>query len=172
MKNALIVLALCLISAAPCVAQQSQDNLPASAADIERYFAVMHLRQQMKDLTVAVSAQMREMMHEQIQKQPNLPPGTEARMDKMFDATLQKVPIDATLQAVVPVYQKYFTKGDVNALIAFYSSPTGKKVLAEMPQITRDAMQAESGVVRKYMADTMQDVQAQMAQMIKKQQTH
>jgi len=163
MKKTLVVAALCLVWVAPCLAQQAQDNQPASAADIERYFQVMHIRDQMKDMMTAMSAQMRQIMHEQLQKNPNLPPDAQQQMDKM----LQKLPTEEILQAMVPVYQKYLTKGDVNSLIAFYSSPTGQKMLSEMPQITKDGMQAESGIMRQYMEDTMKEVQAQIAQMQK-----
>lgn len=34
-------------------------------------------------------------------------------------------------EAMVTVYQKHFTKSDVEALIGFYSSPTGQKMLRE-----------------------------------------
>ena len=34
------------------------------------------------------------------------------------------------MQAMVPAYQKHFTKGDIDNLVAFYSSPTGEEVIA------------------------------------------
>ncbi|HVB85437.1 MAG TPA: DUF2059 domain-containing protein [Candidatus Dormibacteraeota bacterium] len=170
MKKILVVVALCLVCVAPCLAQESQDNQPASAADIERYVEVMHIRDQMKDMMTAMSAQMRQIMHEQLQKTPNLPPGAQQQMDKMYDAMLQKLPTEEILQAMVPVYQKYLTKDDVNSLIAFYSTPTGQKVLAEMPQITKDGIQAESGIMRQYMDEAMKEAQAQITQMQKNQE--
>jgi hypothetical protein len=54
---------------------------------------------------------------------------------------------------MVPVYQKHLTKGDVDALVAFYSSPTGKKFLIEMPAITSESMQAITPLVQKTMGD-------------------
>jgi Uncharacterized protein conserved in bacteria (DUF2059) len=54
--------------------------------------------------------------------------------------------------------------------IAFYSTPTGKKTLAEMPAITQEAMQASSGVMQTYMEHAMQEVQDQIAQMLKEAQ--
>jgi len=42
----------------------------------------------------------------------------------------------------VPVYQKHFTNGDINNLIAFYSTPTGQKFLHEMPAVTAETMRA------------------------------
>ena len=40
-----------------------------------------------------------------------------------------------------PIYHKYLTLADINALIDFYNSPVGKKVISVMPQITQEAMQ-------------------------------
>ncbi len=35
-------------------------------------------------------------------------------------------PWDDFLESMVPVYQKHFPKGDVDTLMAFYSTPTGQ----------------------------------------------
>ncbi len=45
---------------------------------------------------------------------------------------------------MVPVYEKHLTKGEVDALVAFYSDPKGQKILNEMPAMTSEAMQAAS----------------------------
>ncbi|MGA2509568.1 MAG: DUF2059 domain-containing protein [Candidatus Acidiferrales bacterium] len=180
MKRLPWVLALCIVWATTCVAQQapaaapstaaSAADQPATNADIERYYDAMHIRDLMKSTMDAVSKQMRQMMHDQLQKTPNLPPDAEEQMNKMYDKMMQKMPIDDLLQAMEPVYAKHFTKGDVDSMIAFYASPTGKKMLAEMPAITQEAMQASSGVIRKYMDQTMQEIQDQIAQMQKSSQ--
>jgi uncharacterized protein len=167
MKHLTAVLALCLLSATACVAQQSAADQPATKADIDRYYDAMHVRDLMKSTMDAVSQQVRKMMHDQLQKTPNLPPNAEEQMNKFYDKTLAEVPIDDLLDAMEPVYAKHFTKGDIDAMIAFYSTPTGKKSLAEMPAITQEAMQASSGVMQKYMDHVMQQVNEQIAQMQK-----
>ena len=119
MKSALVIAALCLLPAAPCLAQQAQldqSSQPASAADIERYFEVMHLRQQMKDTLAAVSTEMRQIMNQQLQKAPNLPPDAEKQMNEFYDTELQKLPTEQILETAIPVYQKYLSEGDVDAL--------------------------------------------------------
>jgi len=40
---------------------------------------------------------------------------------------------------MTPVYQKYLTQSDLEAIIEFYSSPVGKKYAASQPKITKDA---------------------------------
>ncbi|HXX19761.1 MAG TPA: DUF2059 domain-containing protein [Candidatus Acidoferrum sp.] len=170
MKRLPIVLVLCLFAATTCVAQQSDADQPATKADIDRYYDAMHVRDLMKSTMDAVSKQMRQMMHDQIQKTPNLPPDAEEQIDKMYDKMLKQMPIDELLDAMEPVYAKHFTKGDIDAMIAFYSTPVGKKMLAEMPAITQEAMAASSGVIRKFMDQAMQEAQDQLAQMQKSAQ--
>ena len=68
---------------------------------------------------------------------------------------------------MVPVYQKHLTKGDVEALVAFYSTPTGQKLIKEMPQILAESMQNMMPVLRKQIDTLNQRVQEDIAAMIK-----
>jgi len=72
---------------------------------------------------------------------------------------------------MIPVYQKHLTKGDVDGLVAFYSSPTGEKMLKEMPAIMSESMQAASGVMQDMMAKMTQRVNDEIAQMQKPDDT-
>ncbi len=166
-RRILVLLALCLIPTSVCLAQQSDADQPATVADINRYFEATHVRELMKSTMETVSKQMRQMLHAQIQNTPNLPPDAEERMDKMFDGVLQNMPVDDLLNAMAPVYAKHFTKGDIDAIVAFYSTPAGQKMVAEMPAVTQESMQASSGVIRKYMDDTMRQLQTQIEEMQK-----
>jgi len=167
MKRAFLALCLCLLFASAAFAQQDAANAPASQQDIERYFDTMHVRDMMNNMMSAMEKQTRQMVHQQMQKQPNLPPDAEARLDKMMDDTFKDLPIDELLKAMIPVYQKHLTKGDVEALTVFYSSPTGQKILKEMPAMTTEAMQASSGIMQRMMAKTMQHAQDEIAQLQK-----
>jgi hypothetical protein len=53
----------------------------------------------------------------------------------------QNMPMDEMLQAMIPAYQKHLTEGDINYLIAFYSSPTGAKLVRELPEMMAEGMQ-------------------------------
>lgn len=169
-RRIVVVLVLCVIPSAVCLAQQSDADQPATIADINRYFEATHVREMMKSTMDTVSKQMRQMLHAQIQNTPNLPPDAEERMDKMFDGALQNMPIDDLMKAMAPVYAKHFTKGDIDAIVAFYSTPAGQKMVAQMPAVTQESMQASSGVIRKYMDDTMRQMQTQIEEMQKDDQ--
>ncbi len=69
---------------------------------------------------------------------------------------------------MVPAYQKHFTKGDMDALIAFYSTPTGQKVLRELPAVTAEGMQAMMPIMRKSVDKMTERAENEVAQMMKK----
>jgi hypothetical protein len=171
MKRPVLALLACLLFASISFAQQTDANAPASKADIERYLDVMHSRQMMKDMMEVMAVQMHKMVHEQILKQPNLPPDAEERLNKLTDGVYKEMPIDELIDVMIPVYQKHLTKGDVDGLVAFYSSPTGEKMLKEMPAIMSESMQAASGVMQDMMAKMTQRVNDEIAQMQKPDDT-
>jgi hypothetical protein len=119
----------------------------------------------------AMSKPMHKMIHEQFLKDKDkLPADFESRMIKMMDDMLRDFPIEEIMQAAVPTYQKHFTKGDIDGLVAFYSSPTGQKVLREMPAITAEAMESKMPIMRKHFDVVMQRVQQEVAEMLKESQ--
>jgi len=77
------------------------------------------------------------------------------------------MPFDEMIQAMVPAYQKHFTKGDMDALVAFYSAPTGQKVLRELPAVTSEGMESMMPIMRKNIDRMTERVQQQIAQMMK-----
>jgi len=45
------------------------------------------------------------------------------------------------IDMLAPVYQKHFTKGDLDQLIAFYETPIGKKFAEKTPLLMQESMQ-------------------------------
>ena len=110
----------------------------------------------LKKMAVAMSQGMHQMLHEQYLKhKDDLPADYESKMTARMDEMFEDMPWDEMMQATVPVYEKHLTKGDVDNLVAFYSSPTGAKLLREMPTIMAEAMQNMTPILTKYM-DTVQ----------------
>src|ERR1700678_4550346 len=167
MKRRLFVCLACLLFASISSAQQNDANAPASKADVERFLDAMHTRDMTKSMMNAVTVQMHKMVHEQVLKQPNLPPDSEERLNKLTDSIYKEMPVDELVDVMIPVYQKHFTKGDMDALVAFYSSPTGEKMVKEMPAIMSESMQAATGVMQNMMAKMTQQIDDQIAQMQK-----
>lgn len=172
MRRVLLAVTLCTFLAPFVAAQQTDADKPATKADIEKYLEVTHTRENMNQIWELVTKQTRQLMHDQLAKNAaNLPPDSEARMNKSLDAMLSDFPFEEMLQAMIPVYQKHWTEADVNALVAFYSSPTGQKILKDMPATMKEAMQAVMPIVQKRVAEINQRVQQDVAQMVKDSQT-
>lgn len=172
MKRFLLISTLVIAFPMLGQAQTPAADSPATKDDIERYFQVMHVRDTMKQMMDVMAKQARQMAHSQISKSAaNLPPDFEERTNKMLEEELKNFPIEEMLQAMIPVYQKHWTKGDVDAMTAFYSTPTGQKVLRELPATMAEAMQAMQPIMQKRMNGMMERVQQEVAQMVKESKT-
>lgn len=144
MKRLLIVAALCLVFVPGALAQQSGANAPATKQDVEKFFQAFHMHHTLLRMAEAMSAPMHTMVHAEYLKDKekcNYPPDFEARMDKILDEQMKSMPWDKLMQAIVPVYQRHFTKGDMAALTAFYSGPTGQKFIRETPALGAESME-------------------------------
>ena len=157
MKKLTLTLLLAFFCASGIVAQQNPAYAPASKQDVQRYLDVMHSREMMAKMVDAMAKPMRQMIHEQFLKDKDkLPPDFETRMNNMLDDMMKSFPWDEMIQSTVPVYQKHLTKGDIDAMIAFYSAPTGQKLIREMPAIMADAMQVMMPLMQKQL-EAMQE---------------
>jgi hypothetical protein len=172
MKRVLLAATLCALLAAVAAAQQTDADKPATKEDVEKCFQVMHSREMMTKMIDAMTEPAHQMLHEQYLKDKDkLPPDFEERTQKTMDDYLKDLPLDEMLQAMVPAYQKHLTKGDINALVAFYSSPTGQKLIREMPAITAEAMQAVMPLVQQRVGAITQRVQQDVARMVEDSKT-
>lgn len=171
MKKLSLALLLALFSVYGIVAQQSPADAPASKEDIQRYLDAMHTRETVQQMLDLMTKQRRQIVHEQYLKDKDkLPPDYEDRVNKTSDDFMKSFPWDELLDAMVPIYQKYLTKNDVDALVAFYSGPTGKKILKNMPAMMGEAMQAVQPAMQKHMESMKQQIDQQTAQLKKEYQ--
>lgn len=167
MKRSALLLIACLFLSSVSLAQQNPADTPASKADVEKYLDVMHTRDMMKTMMEAMSKQVHQIFAEQMKKDPGMTPEVEARVNKMMDDIIKSMPVDDLIDAMIPVYQRHFTKGNIDDLLAFYSTPTGQKIIKELPLITAEAMQAATPIYKTMMATAMQRVQDELAQIQK-----
>jgi uncharacterized protein len=168
MKRFLLAMAVCLLFVKVGAAQQSAADAPATKEDVQKYLDVMHSREMMDQMMEAMSKPMHQMIHEQYLKDKDrLPADFEAHMNKIMDDMMKGFPWDEMLESMVPVYQKHLTKGDIDAIVAFYSAPTGQKLLKELPAMMGEAMQAMMPLLRKHMDVMTERIQEQVAQMLK-----
>ena len=65
------------------------------------------------------------------------------------------------VDTIVPIYAKYFTHEDILALLAFYDTPAGKKLIANQPAILQESMAAGSAWGQRVARDVMMRLEAQ-----------
>ncbi|MBZ5722278.1 MAG: DUF2059 domain-containing protein [Acidobacteriia bacterium] len=151
-----LLLAMVGFMAGAVLAQQVASDAPATREEILKLFDVMQIRQQMEQVMQQVMQQTRTMSHEALKtRHPDISEEELARLDGLSEQSFKDVPIEGMLDDVIPVYQKHLSKADVEAMIGFYSTPTGQKILREMPAMTAEGMQAMYPRIQKQMDEVM-----------------
>ena len=125
------------------------NDAPATKEDVEKLLVALQVRERTQDIMENSRKRTKTMMADILRKEvPEASPEQLTQLQdmikEMIDGVYQDYPIDAVLQDMVPIYQRHLTESDANELIAFYSSPVGRKVLRELPAITAEAMQVST----------------------------
>lgn len=164
MKRILVLTAILVYAlAAPLGRAQSDKSTPATAApapaaipadqqatkdQMDQLFEAMHLREQMQSILKMMPA----MIQQQLAKgpMPKLPDGTELTADQQkavqnlrqsyFQKSMNLYTADEMMADMASIYQRHFTRTDVDAYIAFYRSPAGQHLLAAQPVIMQEYM--------------------------------
>jgi len=69
------------------------------------------------------------------QTYPNVP-------EEFWNNFLKELNSDVLINMIIPIYDKYYSESEIRELTEFYQSALGKKVIATMPQIMQESMQA------------------------------
>ena len=78
---------------------------------------------------------MRQMLRYQQEANPEVP-------KEFWEEFMNEVDPNELIELIAPIYARYFSHEDVKAMIRFYESPVGKKLVSVQPLITRDSMSA------------------------------
>jgi uncharacterized protein len=140
------LLCACFIVVSMCAGAQTTVSIAPDAPsreDVQKLFDVMASREQMAQMMQQVFAQARTLNRDEIKKRhPDITASQVASMDRQSEELLKNFPLDAMLSDMIPVYQRHFTKTEIDALSAFFSSPAGQKYLHEIPAVTAETMKA------------------------------
>ena len=72
--------------------------------------------------------------------------------------------VDEIIDQLIPLYDRYFTDADLTALIGFYGSPEGKKLVDTIPQLMRDSVEVSAKYFEAKMPQEFKDQAAAGAQ--------
>ena len=150
----------------PRIAQD--DATPASRDDIildSRTSQISHDSPQ-GDGGAIVNYGGQQLFHDQLLKEKGtVPTEFDSYFAKAMGDLVKNMPVDEIEQAMIPVYQRHFTKSDIEAMNSFYSSPVGQKVLEQLPIVMQEGMQSAMPTITKYLAEWKQRVQHDMKEM-------
>jgi hypothetical protein len=161
---ALACLALSFCAGIPALSQAADE--PASKDDIILYLRTMRSHEMFQRIMEVQSQNMQQLFRDQMLKEKgSVPPEFDAHFKKAMDEMIKGMPVDDITQAMIPAYQKHFTKGDIEAMNAFYSSPVGQKVLQELPVVVQEGSQAAMPILSKYLDQWKDRMQQQLRDM-------
>jgi uncharacterized protein len=149
--------------------------LPADAPsreDVLKLFDLMQINKMMDSIINAAKQQSVEMVEQMTQERmPEATPEQKKQIREMMDDVMRQALGPATihemLEATIPVYQRHLSKADLDAMVAFYSSPTGQKILREQPAMVQESMQAASGIQQRIARSMFQKIDERMEKMVK-----
>ena len=156
MKRALGIALVIFLVAASGWAQQVPADSSATKEDIEKLFDTLHLREMMKNMMATSMQQSKQMANDTLRKKkPGISEQELQRMDSFMAEFTKTLDVSGMLDDFIPIYQRHLTRQDVQAMLAFYDSPTGQKILREQPAMMAEGMQAMQPRMRKMMEDIM-----------------
>lgn len=115
-----------------------------------KFLEIMHVRSQFVQYFNGVAKQARLGAEQGFKaKVPDATPEQLAKVDHFADNLFNDMPVDEMLDAMIPIYQKHLTKNDIGAILNFYSTPVGQKLLREQPAMMQEGMEAGGEIGRR-----------------------
>jgi hypothetical protein len=172
---AITIFSLTLSLCSPLLAQESA-QAAASAVDqstrdeVVRFMELIQVRSRITMMLDSMRVQQKRLAEQSLKtEKPNATPQEIQRTDRVVDTALNSVlsdqTIDQMISALVPIYQRHFSKADLDGILAFYTSPVGQKLQNETPAITQESMQATTDIISKKLPEIQQALKAQMDKM-------
>lgn len=143
MRRIFICLVLFL---AVSIVSQAQENKEYEAAMV-KMLEVSKTMDAMKQLAPQITAMMKQ------QATAEVPADFWNLIEKQMVSMYEQI-----IKAMLPIYQKYLTLGDIKEIIRFYESPVGKKLADSNTKIAMEAMP----VAQQIAMENMQKIQAEM----------
>jgi len=159
MKRAVMALMALVLMA--CTQPVGAEDQPASREDVVRMLNAIGMQQQAERMQTVMMQQVKATLP--VADEEHLTPAQRAKMQditaRMLADTMTAYPPSDAINDLVPIYQKYFTKSDIDAIAAFYKSPSGRKFVEKTPEI-----------MGEFMATLMPKMQAKIKPIIDKYQ--
>jgi hypothetical protein len=167
----LCILCILFAGSGAGVAQSTASADTPSKQEVLKFLDVMQVKARVNQMMGSVAKQARLSAEQAFkEKIPDATPAQLAKIDAVADAIFKELPMDEMMDAMVPIYQKHLAKSDLDAVMAFYTSPVGQKLLNEQPAMMAEAMQAGTEIARDRVSALSQDLDKQVGQIIQEEQ--
>ena len=122
--------------------QVKAGDQPASREDVVGMLSAIGMQQQADRMRTAMLEQAKSVLP--AADEQNLTPVQRFKLQDitahMFADIMGAYPASDAMNDLVPIYQKHFTQDDVDAITAFYESPSGRKYVEKTPEIIGEFM--------------------------------
>jgi len=167
MRKSILLPCFIVILAAAAFAQEPVvANTVPSKDEVLRFMDLMQLHARMEQLMEGMKKSMKTGAEAGFKlKIPAATPEQLAKLNSVTEAVFKDFPIDEIIDAIVPIYQKHLSKSDLDAVIAFYSSPVGQKLLKEQPAMMAEGMQAGQDIMLRKLPEMQERLKTKVAQL-------
>ena len=164
---------IALILTASCAFAQTAKDQPATKEDVMRFFKTLRVENQINNVFVVMGRELQRATDERMQS-PAMQKLTPEKREKLksllgnpVEAVLKLYPISEIMSDIAPVYTRYYTKGDIDQIVAFYETPTGEKFLNKSPEMIQEAADIMMPKMRSRVADYNKQLEAQIDEIMK-----
>ncbi len=156
MRRVATALVFALVLATPAAAQAPDANSPRSQAAARELLQAMNME-------AVLQASTRSTFDVMISQQPVMEPFRAV----MHEWMTKYLTMEQFGPRFIAIYAGKFTEPELRQLITFYRSPVGRRLVAEMPELTRLGAEAGAEVAALYSDELEEMIQAKAAELEK-----
>lgn len=144
-----------------CMAAPLAFAAPPTDAQIDKLLEVMRARQTVDAMLPQIESSQKQMMAQMTAGQ-NVTPEQRASIERIVDKTNARIRPALAWDKLEPmyrdIYRQTFSGEDVDAMVEFYGSAAGQRVLDKMPQLMQQTMAAMQKLVVPMLQDMQRDI--------------
>jgi uncharacterized protein len=150
----------------PAFAQAGAGDGKPSKEQVLQFLDLMQAKQRMLQMLDGMKAAQKKGAEEGFKRAvPEATAEQIAKVDSIADEALRDMPIDEMFEALVPIYQRHLTSADLDAIVSFYRSPAGQRLLKEQPAMMAEAMQVGQDIMLKKLPEILDRLKARLNQL-------
>jgi hypothetical protein len=156
-----IVLALLLCLAAPLAFAGKPTD-----AQIDRLLAATRARSLVEGMLAQIETTQKQALDAAFAGQ-KVTPEQRAKADRLMAQLVQRIREGMAWEKLLPMYHRIYANSldsaDVDAMIAFYETPAGQRLIERMPAVMQQSMSEVQGLLMPILNEWEKDFQAEFA---------